>query len=210
MANMAHTRDNGPGGVDPCQCIRATHHRRTRRVHCFRSHRSQAATEGLQPLPLWVLPLAGLGFVVANPTVEEILFRGALQTMITERSGRPAVGIALQGVAFGAIHLNGVPGGEEVADATHREMRPYIEHAQEGNWNVDFGGAKTLRAGSVAARSRFSWDMLARPLVLDVAEAVLGHQLLGPNPQSPAAEPNPAARFAPGYKEHTWQLNGPR
>lgn len=69
------------------------------------------ATEGLASLPLWVLPLAGLGFVMANPTVEEILFRGALQTMITDRTGSAAVGIGIQGVAFGAIHLNGVPGG---------------------------------------------------------------------------------------------------
>jgi membrane protease YdiL (CAAX protease family) len=69
------------------------------------------ATEGLASLPLWVLPLAGLGFVLANPTVEEVLFRGALQTMITDGTGSPAVGIGIQGVAFGSIHLNGVPGG---------------------------------------------------------------------------------------------------
>ena len=68
------------------------------------------ATEGLEELPLWLLPLVGLGFVLANPTVEEVLFRGALQTMITARTGHPAFGVGIQGFAFGAIHLNGVPG----------------------------------------------------------------------------------------------------
>ncbi|MGB7651377.1 MAG: type II CAAX endopeptidase family protein [Gallionella sp.] len=71
----------------------------------------EAATEGLSSLPLWVVPLAGIGFVLANPTVEEVLFRGALQTVVAERSGSITAGIVVQGVAFGAIHLNGVPGG---------------------------------------------------------------------------------------------------
>ncbi len=71
----------------------------------------ETATEGLSPLPLWVLPLVGVGFVIANPTVEEVLFRGALQTMVTQRTGSAVAGIVVQGVAFGAIHLNGVPGG---------------------------------------------------------------------------------------------------
>ncbi len=71
----------------------------------------ETATEGLSSLPLWVLPLAGLGFVIANPTVEEVLFRGALQTVITQQTGSPIAGVVIQGLAFGAIHLNGVPGG---------------------------------------------------------------------------------------------------
>ncbi len=70
-----------------------------------------AATEGLQSLPLWALPLVGLGFVLVNPTVEEVLFRGVLQEMVTEASARAGLGIAAQGVAFGVIHLHGVPGG---------------------------------------------------------------------------------------------------
>ncbi len=56
----------------------------------------ETATEGLSSLPLWVLPLAGLGFVIANPTVEEVLFRGALQSAITERTGSPAAGVIIQ------------------------------------------------------------------------------------------------------------------
>lgn len=70
-----------------------------------------AASDGLQSLPPWALPLVGLGFVLVNPTVEEVLFRGVLQEMVTEISARPGLGIAAQGVAFGAIHLHGVPGG---------------------------------------------------------------------------------------------------
>ena len=57
------------------------------------------------------MPLVGLGFVLANPTVEEVLFRGVLQSMITEVSGRSGLGIVVQGLAFGAIHYAGVPGG---------------------------------------------------------------------------------------------------
>ena len=71
----------------------------------------ETATEGLAPLPIWALPLAGLGFVFANPTVEETLFRGLLQTMVGDATGRPAVGIVVQGGAFGAVHYAGVPGG---------------------------------------------------------------------------------------------------
>ncbi len=70
-----------------------------------------AATEGLQSLPTWTLPLAGVGFVLVNPTVEEILFRGLLQTMVADVSARPRLGIAAQAIAFGAIHVDGVPGG---------------------------------------------------------------------------------------------------
>lgn len=71
----------------------------------------QTATEGLQSIPLWVLPLAGVGFALLNPTVEEVLFRGVLQTMVFDVSARPALAIVVQGAAFGTIHLGGVPGG---------------------------------------------------------------------------------------------------
>lgn len=64
-----------------------------------------------QSLPRWVLPLAGASFALLNPTVEEVLFRGALQTMVFDVSARPTLAIVVQGAAFGAIHLGGVPGG---------------------------------------------------------------------------------------------------
>lgn len=70
-----------------------------------------SATEGLQSLPPWTLPVAGLGFVLVNPTVEEILFRGLVQTMVVDVVGRSSVGIVAQAVGFGAIHIDGVPGG---------------------------------------------------------------------------------------------------
>lgn len=69
------------------------------------------ATEGLADLPMWAIPLAGLGFSLVNPTVEEILFRGALQTALISTLGNTTGAIVVQGMAFGAIHLNGVPGG---------------------------------------------------------------------------------------------------
>ncbi|MEZ5383812.1 MAG: CPBP family intramembrane glutamic endopeptidase [Microthrixaceae bacterium] len=69
------------------------------------------AAEGLVGLPAWAIPLAGIGFSLANPTVEEILFRGALQTALTRTLGNVGLSVVLQGIAFGAIHFNGVPGG---------------------------------------------------------------------------------------------------
>lgn len=69
------------------------------------------ATEGIQGLPVWLILLAGLGFALVNPTVEEVLFRGVLQTAMATAWGSPSLAIAAQAAAFGAIHLRGVPGG---------------------------------------------------------------------------------------------------
>lgn len=93
------------------------------------------ATEGLAGLPMWAIPLAGVGFSVVNPTVEEILFRGALQTALTSAFGNVAVPIVVQGIAFGAIHLNGVPGGA-------------LGMAMAGLWGTVLG-IVTHRTGSI-------------------------------------------------------------
>lgn len=53
----------------------------------------------------------GVGFAIVNPTVEEVLFRGVLHELLVEVTHRPTVAIVGSSVAFGAIHLAGVPGG---------------------------------------------------------------------------------------------------
>ncbi len=95
----------------------------------------EAATEGLQSIPTWALPLVGVGFVLANPTVEEVLFRGVLQTMVLDASGSAGVAIAVQGLAFGAIHAAGVPGGP-------------LGVAMAGTWGVALGIVRH-RTGSI-------------------------------------------------------------
>lgn len=60
--------------------------------------------------PLWLLALGGAGFSLLNAAVEEAVFRGVLQTAMERVSG-PAVAIAAQATAFGALHVLGVPSG---------------------------------------------------------------------------------------------------
>lgn len=97
------------------------------------------ATEGLAGLPMWAIPLAGVGFSLVNPTVEEVLFRGALQTALTGTFGNAAAPIVVQSVAFGAIHLNGVPGGP-------------LGMAMAGLWGTVLGVVRH-RSGSI----RLAW-----------------------------------------------------
>lgn len=53
---------------------------------------------------------AGHGFSLVNAAVEEAIFRGVLQTAL-ERVNGPLVAIVLQAVAFGVLHVLGVPTG---------------------------------------------------------------------------------------------------
>ena len=99
----------------------------------------ETATEGLDAVPVWVLPLAGLGFALVNPTVEEVLFRGVLQEMLVDRSRDAVIAIVGQAVAFGAIHLDGVPGGP-------------LGMAMAGGWGAVLGLVRH-RSGSI----RLAW-----------------------------------------------------
>ena len=60
--------------------------------------------------PLWLLVAAGAGFSLVNAAVEEAIFRGVLQTAMESVSG-PVTAIAVQAVAFGVLHIVGVPTG---------------------------------------------------------------------------------------------------
>ena len=60
--------------------------------------------------PLWLLVVAGAGFSLVNAAVEEAVFRGVLQTALVEVSG-PVFAVVVQAVAFGLLHVVGVPHG---------------------------------------------------------------------------------------------------
>lgn len=60
--------------------------------------------------PLVLLLLAGVTFSLVNAAVEEAIFRGVLQTALERVSG-PMVAIVVQAVAFGTLHVLGVPTG---------------------------------------------------------------------------------------------------
>ena len=59
---------------------------------------------------MWLLVAAGAVFSLMNAAVEEAIFRGVLQTALDKVSG-PVVTIAVQAIAFGVLHVVGVPHG---------------------------------------------------------------------------------------------------
>lgn len=58
-------------------------------------------------------------------------------------------------------------------DAVSSELRPHFDE-QGHEFQNDFNGYKTLRLGGVLALSRSSADLIGHPLVMEVADAVLG------------------------------------
>lgn len=88
---------------------------------------------------LWLLVAAG--FSLLNAAVEEVIFRGVLQTAL-ERVTGPIVAIVVQAVAFGVLHIVGAPTGVIGAVMagewgillglmrwrTHGLLAPYVAH----------------------------------------------------------------------------------
>ncbi len=70
----------------------------------------QAYVEAATGRPLWLLVLAGAVFSLMNAAVEEAIFRGVLQTAL-QRVGGPVVAVVVQAIAFGLLHVVGVPTG---------------------------------------------------------------------------------------------------
>ncbi len=63
-------------------------------------------------MPLWVFPLAGLGFSVGNAAVEEFVFRGVVMHATDSAFGPGRMSIVVQAWLFGAMHyLRGFPNG---------------------------------------------------------------------------------------------------
>ncbi len=58
----------------------------------------------------WIIVLAGVAFSLLNAAVEEVVFRGVLMSALLQVLGAPTA-VVLQAVAFGVLHLHGVPDG---------------------------------------------------------------------------------------------------
>ncbi len=69
-----------------------------------------AVRAALPAAPLAVLVLGGLGFAVVNAVLEELVFRGVLQSSLEPTFGA-AGAILLQAVSFGVEHAHGIPRG---------------------------------------------------------------------------------------------------
>ena len=78
--------------------------------HLFDGRPPQAYVDAAAGRPLWLLIVAGVGFSLVNAAVEEAVFRGVLQTALQEVAG-PVVAVVVQAVAFGTLHVVGVPTG---------------------------------------------------------------------------------------------------
>ena len=63
-------------------------------------------------MPLWLYPLAGLGFAILNATMEEAVFRGIVMEALDGALGDNYISVGIQAVPFAAFHyLVGFPKG---------------------------------------------------------------------------------------------------
>jgi membrane protease YdiL (CAAX protease family) len=63
-------------------------------------------------IPVWLFPLAGLGFSVFNAAMEEFVFRGVVMQALDSAFGPDSRPIAIQAWLFGAMHYReGFPNG---------------------------------------------------------------------------------------------------
>jgi hypothetical protein len=65
----------------------------------------------IAPLPLVVVPLAGIGFATVNAAAEEAVYRGFIQCALESSIGLGVAALLLQALAFGLAHINGFPRG---------------------------------------------------------------------------------------------------
>lgn len=65
----------------------------------------------MPPMPLWLYPVAGLGFAMGNAALEEAIFRGIMMDALDSAFGPGCTSILLQAVPFALLHLHGFPSG---------------------------------------------------------------------------------------------------
>lgn len=65
----------------------------------------------IPPLSSWVLPLAGLLFVVVNAAMEEAVWRWVLWDLMDRAIGRAWIVVLPQAGSFGLFHVHGFPRG---------------------------------------------------------------------------------------------------
>ena len=86
--------------------------------------------------PAAVLVLGAIGFAIVNATLEELVFRGVLQSSLAEATGSMPVAIVLAAAAFGLAHLHGVPNG-------------WLGAAMAGTWALVLGWVRVRTRGLV-------------------------------------------------------------
>jgi membrane protease YdiL (CAAX protease family) len=63
-------------------------------------------------MPIWMLPLAGLGFALGNAAVEEFAYRGIILQALESAAGPGLLSLLVQAWLFGALHYReGFPNG---------------------------------------------------------------------------------------------------
>jgi membrane protease YdiL (CAAX protease family) len=62
----------------------------------------------IPPLPLWLLPLAGVAFALLNSAVEEAIFRGVLLQAFDSAVGAGTISLVIQALIFGWVHYSKV------------------------------------------------------------------------------------------------------
>jgi membrane protease YdiL (CAAX protease family) len=63
-------------------------------------------------MPLWLLPLVGIGFAIGNAAMEEFVFRGVIMQAIDSAFGAGWLSVIVQAWLFGVMHfLQGFPNG---------------------------------------------------------------------------------------------------
>ena len=67
----------------------------------------------IPPMPLWLLPLAGVAFALLNSAVEEAIFRGIFLQALDSAVGAGTISLVIQAVFFGWLHYSeiGFPRG---------------------------------------------------------------------------------------------------
>lgn len=83
-----------------------------------------------------LLVLGAVGFAIVNATLEELAFRGVLQSSLTKATGSMPLAIVIQAVAFGLAHLHGVPNG-------------WLGVAMAGTWALVLGWVRVRSRGLV-------------------------------------------------------------
>jgi len=77
--------------------------------HIFDGTLPAGYAHAARSVPVWTAALGGLGFLIINGVIEDMIFFGVLLTAAIGNLGRTAIPLAA--LAFGVAHLNGVPSG---------------------------------------------------------------------------------------------------
>lgn len=96
----------------------------------------ERATAMVPHASLMLLVPGAVGFAIVNATLEELAFRGVLQSSLAEATGSMPLAIVVQAIAFGLAHLHGVPNG-------------WLGVAMAGTWALVLGWVRVRSRGLV-------------------------------------------------------------